>query len=324
MDRLSSFQFGQPWWLLFLLLVPLRVWLQGRPGLEAGFPYSSVTIVRNIGAVVRRNSGRWHRLVENAAFALLILALACPRVEQGNSSDKKEGVDIVFAVDVSGSMGGGVNYKNNSISKGEALRLAIDEFVDHRPNDRFGMIGFAYDTWLMSPMTLDGGWVKSVLENKKKYLSGGGGVGTSVGNGIMAGVELLKKAKGPSKIMVLATDGESNAGLAPMEAAEEARKNNIRIYAFGMGYGEDANNYLKQIADRTGGAFFKVADSNGAQETASELRQACRQLDQLEKSKFEQKKFRVYSELFTWFVLTAFCLLLGDLIGRHTFWLRIP
>jgi len=324
MDRLLTFQFGQPWWLLLLVLVPLRAWLQGRPGQTVGLPYSSVAIVRNIGGVVRRSRGRWHRLLENVAFALLIVALACPRVEKGNSSDNKEGIDIVFAVDVSGSMGGGVIYHNNTMTHGEAMRLAIDDFVDSRANDRFGMVGFAYNTWLMSPMTLDGDWIKSVLANKKKLLKGTSGNGTAVGNGILGGIELLKTAHGPSKIMILATDGESNAGIAPMEAAEEARKNHIRIYTLGMGYGDEANDYLKQISDRTDGAFFRVADYPGVPESTSGMKEAFRQIDQLEKSKFEQKKFRVYSELFPWCVLAAFALLLSDLIGRHTFWMRIP
>ena len=163
-----------------------------------------------------------------------------------------------------------------------------------------------------------------MLANKKKYQAGSTGNGTSVGNGLMAGVELLKKAKGPSKVIVLATDGESDSGIAPMEAAEAARKDKIRVYTFGMGYGDEANHFLKDISDRTGGAFFRVANSPGADESSSELREACRQIDQLEKSKFEQKKFRIYSELFPWFVLTAFTLLLADLIGRHTVWMRIP
>ena len=137
MDRLLTFQFAQPWWLVLLLLVPLRTWLRGKPGQAAGLPYSSVAIVRQIGGVVRRNPGHWHRLLENVAFALLIVALACPRMEKGNSNDSKEGIDIVFCVDTSGSMGGGVIYHNNTITKGEALRQAIDEFVDSRPNDRF-------------------------------------------------------------------------------------------------------------------------------------------------------------------------------------------
>ncbi|MFA7345260.1 MAG: VWA domain-containing protein [Terrimicrobiaceae bacterium] len=324
MERLLTFQFAQPWWLLLLLLVPLRVWLRGKPGTTAGLAFSSVAILRDIGGVIRRNPGRWRRVPEDAAFALMIMALAAPRIEQGSSNDKREGIDIVFAVDISGSMGGGVSENGKLISKAEAMRLAVNDFVDSRPNDRFGMVGFAYDTWMMSPMTLDGNWIKEVLKNNRKHLAGASGSGTAVGNGILGGVELLKKAKGPSKIMVLATDGESNAGIAPMKAAEEARKAGIRIYTLGMGFGGGANNFLKDIADKTGGAFFSVANSTRINESSSGLREACRQIDRLERSKFEQKKFRVYSELFPWFVLAAMGILLADLVGRHTLWMRVP
>jgi Ca-activated chloride channel family protein len=262
--------------------------------------------------------------LEDAAFALMILALAAPRIEQGSSNDKRNGIDIVFALDVSGSMGGGISDNGRLISKAEAMRLAVNDFVDLRPNDRFGMVGFAYDTWMMSPMTLDGNWIKKVLEDKKKHLSGFSGTGTAVGNGILGAIELLKKAKGPSKIIVLATDGESNAGIAPMKAAEEARKAGIRIYTLGLGFGGSTNNFMKQIADKTNGAFFSVANSTRVTESSSGMKEACRQIDRLERSKFEQKKFRVYSELYPWFVLAAVVILLVDLVRSHSLWMRVP
>lgn len=317
MERLLTFQFAQPWWLLLLALVPLRVWLRGKPGLSAGLSYSSLAILRNIGGAVRRNPGRWHGVAGDAAMALMIFALAAPRIEQGQSSDNKEGIDIVFSIDISGSMGAPVDYLNKQISKSEAIRLAINDFVDNRPNDRFGMIGFAYDSWLMSPMTLDGAWIKSVMENRKKYLAGTTGSGTAVGNGILAGLELLEKARGPSKVIVLATDGENNAGIAPLTAAEQARKDNVRVYTLGMGFDGPPADFLKQIAEKTNGAFFAIASTSG-------LREACRQIDRLEKSKFDQNKFRVYTELYPWFVLAAFFILLADLAGRHTLWMRVP
>ncbi len=324
MERLLTFQFAQPWWLLLLALVPLRIWLRGKPGSVTGLPFSSVAILRNVGGVIRRNPGRWRGIVEDGALALMIIALAAPRVEQGSSNDKKEGIDIVFALDVSGSMGGGVSENGRLISKAEAMRLAVNDFVDSRPNDRFGMIGFAYDTWLMSPMTLDGGWIKDVLKDKGKHLAGHSGKGTAVGNGILGALELLKKAKGPSKIIVLATDGESNAGIAPMKAAEAAKKANVRIYTLSMGFGGSANNFMKEIADKTGGAYFSVANSTRVNESSSGLREACRQIDRLERSKFEQKKFRVYSELYPWLALAAFGILLAGLAARHTVWMRVP
>jgi len=317
MARLLTFQFAQPWWLLLLLLVPLAAWLRGRPGRTDGLPFSSVGLLRGLAGAIPRKRGRYRWAVADAALALLILAMACPRVERGNSEDRKEGIDIVLAVDTSGSMGAGIDYRNTRMSRSEALRLAINDFVDGRPNDRFGMIGFAYDTWLMSPLTLDGGWIKEVLENKQQYQSGFTGGGTAVGNGILSGVELLKNARGPSRILILATDGESNAGVAPLEAAEVARKADIRIYSLGLGMGGAASKFLKQIADRTGGAFFNVTSSAG-------LHEAYRQIDRLERSRFEQKKLRLYDELFPWFTGAALVLLLLEFTALHTVRMRIP
>jgi len=317
MERLFTFQFAQPWWLLLLLLVPLRAWLRGRPGRAEGLPFSSLGLLLGLGGVIHRNRGRFRWAAGDVAVALMIAAMACPRVERGSGNDRKEGIDIVFSVDTSGSMGAGIDYRNTRMSKAEALRLAINDFVDGRPDDRFGMVGFAYDTWLMSPLTLDGGWIKEVLENKKQYQRGTTGEGTAVGSGILAGLELLKNARGPSRIIVLATDGESNAGVAPMEAAEAARKEGVRIYSLGLGMGSAAATFLKQISDRTNGAFFNVTSSAG-------LREAYRQIDRLERSKFEQKTLRLYTELHPWFIMAALAILLLEFIALHTFRMRIP
>jgi len=319
MERLLTFGFGQPWWLLLLGLVPLFAWLQGRAGgrtMALRFP--TVGLLRKMGTGVRTAQGGWPVRMVMFALVLMILAMARPRMEQGDAPDKREGVDIVFCVDISGSMDArDFQYKGQKISRREALVLAIEDFVDRRPNDRFGMIGFAGYTYLMSPMTMDGEWIKSVLKTIRTL------GGTAIGDGIMASLELLKEAKSKSKIIIVVTDGQNNAGLDPLKAADKAKEAGIRVHTIAITQlnqvgGEAAvKNLLGKVADKTGGLYFQAANLEN-------IIGVYRQIDKMEKSKFEQRKYRLFDELYPWFVLPAFVLLLLGWIGGRTWWMRLP
>ena len=317
MGRLLTFGFGQPWWLLLLALVPLLAWLRGRRGGEvAALQYSALGILKDIGAGVKARRGSWLASLQLLALALLIIAMARPRMERGDSSDRREGVDIVFAVDVSGSMDTkDFIHQGQPISRREALVMAIGDFVDHRPNDRFGMIGFAGQTYLMSPMTMDGEWIKNVLLEIQTQ------GGTAIGDGIVGAVQLLKDVKGKSKIIIAVTDGENNAGIAPLTAAELAAKDKIRVHTVIINkqtnWGDVSKHLMAQVAERTGGQFFRVTN-------LSSIMDVYRQIDRMEKSEFEQRRYRVYEELYPWFALPAFVLLLAALIMRNTLWMRLP
>jgi len=319
MERLLTFGFGQPAWLVLLLLVPLVLWLEGRNGgTRTAVRFSSVGILRKLGHGVRSAQGGWPLRLTALALTLCILAMARPRIEQGESPDKREGVDIVFCIDISGSMDSKdfVN-KGVKISRREALILAIEDFVDRRPNDRFGMIGFAANTYLMSPMTIDGEWIKNVLKVIRTL------GGTAIGDGIVSSVELLKQAKSQSKIIVVVTDGQNNSGLDPLKAADIAKAAGIRVHTVAITQasqvgGEAAiKSLLGKVSDKTGGLYFQAANLEN-------ILGIYRQIDKMEKSRFEQRKFRVYDELYPWLVLPAFSLLLLALIGAHTWWVRLP
>lgn len=316
-ERLSSLSFGQPFWLLLLLLVPLVAMLQGQVGRAAAVRYSAVRIIRKISTPVRRKPGRWLHSLGLLALILCVIAMARPRIEAGSSPDKKQGVDIVFCVDVSGSMDvEDFIYQGMPISKRKALVMAIKEFVDKRPNDRFGMIGFAGSTYLMSPLTLDGEWIKSVLEEIQTKSQ------TAIGEGIVSSVQLLKESKSPSKVIVVVSDGANNAGIPPVEAAELARRDKIRIHSIEIMQQknvkpDNAQGSMGQVAARTGGLYFQAASLNN-------IMAVYRQIDQMEKTDFEQKKFRVYDELFSWLIFPAFALFSLRWIGGHTLWLRVP
>ena len=319
MDRLLTFQFGQPWWLLLLGLLPLLAWLQGRVGNAAAVRYSSVGILKKIGALPQSSAGRWKRRLVLISLGLLVLALAHPRIEKGDTDDKKEGIDIVLCIDLSGSMEAeDFVFEGKKIPRSRALNLALNEFVTKRPNDRFGVIGFATETYLVSPLTMDGDWIKNMLGYVKSNLPG-----TAIGDGIAASVDLLREAKGKSRVIVVATDGENNAGRPPKDGAELARELGIRVHTLRIAplrtvsADSAVKSVLGEVAEKTGGLYFQAADLNS-------MFDVYRQIDKMEKSRFEQKRYRVFDELYLWFALPAGLVMLAAWVGGHTIWSRLP
>lgn len=319
MGRLMTFEFGQPWWLLLLGLVPLLAWLQGRKGKAAAVRYSSVGILRKIGAGPKTTAGKWLRCLALIALTFLVLALARPRLESGDTNDKSQGIDIVLCIDLSGSMKAeDFVHKGKKIPRSEALNLALDEFVSKRPNDRFSIIGFAKDTYLVSPPTTDGEWIRGMLQNVNANMGG-----TAIGDGIAASVDLLREAKGASKVIVVATDGENNAGRSPQDGAKLAKEKGIRVHALRIGplksvSATDAvKSALGEVAEKTGGLYFQAADLNS-------MLDVYRQIDKMEKSRFEQKRYRVFDELYGWFMGPAALVMLAVWVGGHTRWSRLP
>lgn len=316
-ERLTSFSFGQPWWLLLLGLVPLAAWLRGARGAVETVPYSALRLVRELGMAPRRGPGSWIKHLGLVALALCVVAMARPRLDVGESPDARNGVDIVFCVDVSGSMDArDFPTKTGMVSKRDAYIMAINDMVDKRPNDRFGMIGFAADTYILSPLTIDGDWIKEVLRDIKLQ------AWTAIGEGILSSVDLLKQSKAKSRIIIVTSDGGNNYGISPLEAADVAAKDNIRVYTVqfmsprSVGIG-NANSLMSKIASKTEGMYFQAA-------SLESIVSIYREIDRLERSKFEQKQSRMYEELFPWVALGAFLTVLCGWIGGNTIWSRVP
>ncbi|MEI6339071.1 MAG: VWA domain-containing protein [Verrucomicrobiota bacterium] len=316
-ERLTAFSFGQPFWLFLLLLVPLAMWLRGGPGRVEAVPYSAVSLIRRIGFPVRRGVGAWIRHLGLVALGLSAIAMARPRLNVGESPDAKNGVDIVFCVDVSGSMDSkDFPYKGGMVSKRDAYVMAIGDLVDRRPNDRFGMIGFAGDTYMLSPLTIDGEWIKDVLKEIRLQ------AWTAIGEGILSSVDLLKDSKARSKIIIVTSDGGNNFGISPLEAAEVAAQKKIRVYTVQFMSPKqvgttNATSLMGRIAAKTGGMYFQAA-------TLESIVSIYGEIDKLEKTKFKQKQSRMYEELYPWLLTSAFLVLLGGWIGGNTLWLRVP
>lgn len=319
MERILTFGFGEPLWLLLLPLVPLLAWLRGRRGGSvSAVRYSAVSLLRELGAGTRAARGGWPLTLTLVALLLMILAMARPRIEQGDSPDKREGVDIVLCVDVSGSMDAkDFVWRGEKISRMDALIMAIENFVDSRPNDRFAMVGFAGHTYLLSPLTIDGEWIKNILNVIKTQF------GTAIGEGIVTSLKVLEEAESSSRVIIVVTDGENNAGIDPLAAAEQAKKAGVRVHTIAIvrpaqvTVSAAVKSLLAKVADTTGGLHFQAASPES-------IVDVYRQIDKMEKSKFEQQQFRAYDELYPWFLLAAFGTLLLSLIGGHTWWMRLP
>ena len=237
----------------------------------------------------------------------------------------------MLAVDVSGSMlAEDFTMGNQRASRLEAVRSVVREFVADRPQDRIGLVLFAARPYTQAPLTLDHGWLLQNLERAKIGMLEDG---TAVGSALATAVNRLEPSPAKSKIVVLLTDGQSNAGkVAPLQAAQAAKTLGIRVYTIGAGtrgvapfpatdlFGNKVyrpmqvdidEDTLKKIADETGARYFRATDTQSLKSIYAEI-------DQLEKSPSEEPRYTDYEEMALWLVGPALLLLLGEVLLRHT------
>ena len=265
-----------------------------------------------------------------AALSAIIIALARPRtVDVSNQTKTTKGVDIVMAIDVSGSM----LAKDLKPNRMEALKDVAANFVENRPNDRIGIVVYASEAYTKTPVTSDKAVVLEAIKSIKydNVLQDG----TGIGMGLTTAVNRLKDSKAKSRVIILLTDGVNNAGFIEPETASEITKEyGIKVYTIGIGtngmamfpyaYAPGGNGFLyqmmkveidekllKTIANNTGGKYFR-ATSN------SKLKSIYDEINKLETSKIEELKFYDYDEKFRPFVLLAIALLLLELLLRNT------
>jgi Ca-activated chloride channel family protein len=332
-----SLSFAHPWLLLLLLLVPVLAWLKGKAGRPSAFVYSSVGLVRNIVGLNRSNIGRVLLRIRWLALTLLLVALARPRLGEGHAKIRASGIDIVIAIDLSGSMAAeDFELKGEPASRVTIAKDVIRQFVRKRTGDRIGLVAFAGRAYIASPLTLDHDFL---LQNLDRLNIGTLEDGTAIGSAISAGANRLRDLQAKSKILVLMTDGENNAGkVPPITAAEAAQALGIRTYTIGVGskgmarvpytdpfgrkgYVEQKvdidEETLTKIADMTGGKYFRASNTAG-------FRKIYEEIDQLEKTEVEVKKYQRYRELYPWFVLAGTVFLLLEIILANTVWRKLP
>ena len=257
------------------------------------------------------------------AVSLLIIVLARPQSTSNFQDVSTEGIDIVLALDISGSMLAR-DFKPDRL---EASKNVATEFISGRPYDRIGLVVFSGESFTQCPLTTD----HAVLINLMREIQSGMiEDGTAIGMGLANAVNRIKDSEAKSKVIILLTDGINNMGeIAPATAADIAKTFGVRVYTIGVGtqgmapypvqtpFGTQFQNMpveideaiLKEIAGKTGGRYFRATDNN-------KLVQVYKEIDQLEKSKIDVKQFIRKEEKFLVSALIAFCLIIIEILAR--------
>ncbi len=265
------------------------------------------------------------------AFSLLVVALARPQSTLSRQSVSVEGIDIVLAMDISGSMLA-EDFKPNRL---EAAKDVAIDFIKGRPGDRIGLVVFSGESFTQCPLTTDHPVLINLFDEIK---SGMIEDGTAIGDGLATAVNRLKESQAISKVIILLTDGENNRGfIDPTSAAEIAKVFGLRVYTIGVGtigtapypmptpFGIQYQQMevrideplMEKIAEMTNGKYFRATNKQKLSEIYNEI-------DKLEKSKVDVTEFRRKTEEFKPFVLAAFILLLLDFILGITVFRKFP
>lgn len=330
--------FAHPILLLILLLLPVVAWLKGRHGRAPAFLYSSIDLVRGLTRVRRARSGRFLAALRWMALVLLIAALAQPRLVSSETTIKASGVDIVVAVDLSGSMRAeDFELSGERVNRLTMAKSVLEEFIRNRPNDRIGLVAFATRAYTAAPLTLDHDFLHQNLE--RLQLGAIEEQSTAIGSALSTAINRLRDLESESRIVVLMTDGVNNAGqIEPLVAADAAAALAVKVYTIGVGTQGEApvptrdmfgrkvyrqvaveidEDTLRGIAEKTGGRYYRA-------DNAEKFRSIYEEIDELETSEAEVQKYTEYEELFAWLVSAGLCLLLLELLLKHTIWRRLP
>ena len=318
--------FASPGYLFLLLfLIPVVGWyIYELHKADASVQMSSAT-------TLKRSTRSWRVylllvpfVLRVAAITLLSIALARPQLTNRWSSESTEGIDIMMALDISGTMQA-EDLKPNRL---EAAKQVASDFVIARPNDQIGLVVFAGESFTQCPLTTD----HAVLVNLFKSVKFGMiEDGTAIGLGLANAVNRMKDSPTKSKVVILLTDGSNNRGdIDPLTAAEIAKTFGIRVYAVGVGSHGQARvpvqtpmgvqymtmdsefdeTTLQNIASTTGGQYFRATDNNS-------LKQIYEQIDQLEKTKLRVREYAKHTDTFAPFLMAALLCLLAEILLRY-------
>ena len=332
---MTYFQFQDPWLFLLLALIPLLIYrtLKNRP---ATLHFSSLDSLKALHRKGVDLLAATPLILRCLAIALLVTALARPQEGRKSTEILSAGVDILLAIDTSGSMRAMDFEKNNQpVDRLTVVKDVVSEFIDSREFDRMGMVVFGNEAFTQCPLTLDHDILHSFLN---KLQIGVAGDSTAIGSAIGISVKRLKDLESKSKVIILLTDGRNNAGnITPFQAAEIAETYDIKIYTVGVGTQGEApfpintpfgqkmlmqrvemdEDSLKKIAKQTGGRYFRATDSDS-------LKQIYEQIDSLEKSEVKWIDHSEYRELFPLFLIPALLLVLLETILTQTRLRRVP
>jgi Ca-activated chloride channel family protein len=327
---------ADPWLLLLLGTLLLLVLRRRRPH-DPAVRFPSLDVLRAVAPAGARRRRAILGLLRAAALGLLVVALARPQLGTAETTVHREGVDVVLAVDVSGSMlAEDFQLAGRRTSRLDAVKDVVRQFVTARPQDRIALVLFAARPYTQAPLTLDHGWL---LQNLDRAHVGMIEDGTAVGSALATATNRLRASSAPSKFVVLLTDGQNNAGnITPQTAADAAAALGIKVYTVGAGsqgmapypvkdlFGNTVYRpmqvdideaTLEQIAATTGARYFRATDTDS-------LRRVYEEIDEAEKAPFEAPEFLDYREVYPWLLWPALALLLLEVGLGETVLRKLP
>ncbi len=325
--------FASPEYFFLFAFIPVVIfwyWKKYRRQL-AELQVPSVAVFKATPRSMRQRFRHLLFLFRLLTLSFVIIALARPQSSSSGENVSTEGIDIVLATDISGSMLA-EDFHPNRI---EAAKRVATEFIQGRPNDRIGLVIFSGESFTQCPLTLDHEVLINLLEQVK---SGMIEDGTAIGDGLGTAISRLQESKAKSRVIILLTDGVNNRGsIDPLTAAGIAQTFGVRIYTIGVGtqgmapypvqtpFGTQYQNIpaeideglLKKIADMTGGKYFRATDDQT-------LKTIYQEIDRLEKTKIEVTQFRRHKEEFYSAGMLAGLFLLLEILFGQTIFRKIP
>lgn len=325
---MSSIEFASPHFLFILIIIPLLViwYIFKCNNQQAYVRFSDTAFFDKLPKSWRAHLRHIVFVLQMAALCLFIIALARPQSSSKNQKINVEGIDIVLAMDISSSMLA-ADLKPDRL---EAAKVVASDFVAGRPGDRMGLIVFSGETFTQVPLTTDHSMMQNMLKDMKCGMLEDG---TAIGDGLASAISRLKDSEAISKVVILLTDGDNNAGsIDPITAAEMAKLFGIRVYTIGAGTRGTApypiqtpfggvqyqqvpvtinETLLQQIADETGGKYFRA-------ESEAKLQQIYDEIDQMERSKIEVNEFKRLHEEYYPFVIWGLVLLVLSFLLKNT------
>lgn len=319
--------FAHPFYFALLLLIPLMIWLQNKR--RRTNPVLRVTTTTGLAKVAGKGKATYRPVMfvlRIIATLMLVISLARPQSTNTTTNSDTEGIDMVMAMDVSGSMLA-EDFKPNRM---EAAKQTAIDFVSKRPTDRIGLVVFSGESFSMCPITIDHNVLKEQLSQIKTGMMVDG---TCIGMGMATAVDRLRSSKSKSKVIILMTDGVNNVSvpISPATALEIVKAYKIKVYTIGVGTHGQApvpvptpfgtqkqmmpveidEPLLKQVATETGGKYFRATNNQSLQAIYDDI-------DKLEKTNIEVTSFKHYTELFFPFTMLAIICIVLEMILRYT------
>ena len=331
---MTFFRFEDPWLLLILLSLPILI-LRERT-IASVINYSSLASLKAVSQHHSKIKAMAPIILRFIAITLFIIAFARPQEGLKRTEILSQGVDIVLAIDTSGSMQA-LDFKKNEtqITRLSVVKDVVAEFVKNRETDRIGMVVFGANAFTQCPLTLDQNILLSFLDKLKIGMAGDA---TAIGSAIGISARRLKDLKSKSKVIILLTDGRNNSGaISPLQAAEIAKSLGIKVYTIGVGKRGKApflvdsifgkrliyqnvdidEEVLNKISKMTDAKYFRATDLKS-------LKDIYKQIDLLEKSEVKSIDHSEHKELFHYFLIPGLILLLTEIVFSNSFLRRLP